>query len=70
MNILSVDKNDFTEDEGKVIAISKKGLSRLLMAKELDMNFNTLVSHLKNIFFQLGIHSLTQLAMYAVKMGY
>ncbi len=70
MNTKPRDENDFTEDEGRVISISKKGLSRLLMAKELEMNFNTLDDHFRNIYDRLGIHNLTQLAMYAIKMGY
>ena len=70
MNEKPRDENGFMEDEVRIIKISVKGLSRLLMAKELGMPFQTLKGHLTDIFYRPGIHSLFQLALYAVKMGY
>ncbi len=58
------------EDEVRIIKISIKGLSRKDMADKLGMKFETLKAHLTDIFFRLGIHSIFQLALYAVKMGY
>ena len=70
MNKHKRDKNDFTEKEVSIIKISINGWTRKVMAKFLVMNIDTLGDHITTIFDKLGIHSMTELAMYALKMGY
>lgn len=70
MNLHARDENDFTEAEISIIKISINGWTRKVMAKFLDMNFDTLCDHLTTIFDKLRIHRITELAMYALRMGY
>lgn len=59
-----------TDREAEVLRLLAQGLINKEIADRLHIGLTTVISHRKNIGEKLGIHSVAELAIYAVQAGY
>lgn len=60
------DNGELSEREREVLALVAKGLSNKLIANQLNISTNTVISHRKNIITKTGIKSVAGLTIYAL----
>jgi DNA-binding NarL/FixJ family response regulator len=63
----SADKNALTARESQVIQLLAEGKSNKEVASLLDLSVKTAETHRSNIMSKLGLHSVSELVMYAVR---
>jgi len=63
-----LDTYEFTEREREILTLVVQGLGNKQIAAELDINENTVKSHLYNAYAKIGIHTRVELikAVYSV----
>jgi DNA-binding NarL/FixJ family response regulator len=66
-NRRSLDKNALTARESQVIQLLAEGKSNKEVASLLDLSVKTAETHRSNIMSKLGLHSVSELVMYAVR---
>lgn len=68
-NRRSADKNTLTKRETQVIQLLAEGKSTKEVAGLLELSVKTAETHRSNIMGKLGLHSISELVLYAVKNG-
>ena len=68
-NRRSADKDTLTKRETQVIQLLAAGKSTKEVASLLDLSVKTAETHRSNIMGKLGLHSISELVLYAVKNG-
>jgi DNA-binding NarL/FixJ family response regulator len=58
-----------TERESDVLRLLARGKANKEIARELDVGEQTVKSHVGHILAKLGVHSRTQAALHAVRIG-
>ncbi len=66
----SARKAELTDREAEVLGLMARGLINKQIAERLNIGLTTVISHRRNISEKLGIHSVAELAIYAVTAGY
>lgn len=61
---------ELSQREIEVLSLVAKGLINKEIADRLNISFNTVLSHRKNITAKLGIKSVSGLSVYAIMNGY
>ena len=61
---------ELTQREVDVLRLVAMGLINKEIADKLNISFNTVLSHRKNITSKLGIRSVSGLSVYAMMNGY
>ncbi|HEX2921829.1 MAG TPA: response regulator transcription factor [Bacteroidales bacterium] len=59
-----------TNSEFEIVRLISEGLTTKDIAEKKFISFHTVISHRKNIFRKLGVSSVSELIMYAVKAGW
>jgi DNA-binding NarL/FixJ family response regulator len=59
-----------TDREREVLTLLAEGLSNKEIAQRLYLSVRTVEGHLVNIYGKLGLHSRTEAALYAVRLGW
>jgi len=62
-------KNNLTAREIEVLKLLAKGYTNSKISKELYISIHTILSHRKNIFRKLGMHSINELLHFAYSNG-
>lgn len=62
--------SQLTEREAEIIPLIANGMSNKEIAAKLHLSFHTVTTHRKNIFRKLGIKSVSELVIYAVRFGF
>ena len=58
-----------TSSEIEIVRLISDGLTTKEIAAKKFISFHTVISHRKNIFRKLGVNSISELIMYAIKAG-
>jgi DNA-binding NarL/FixJ family response regulator len=58
-----------TKSEVEIVRLVAEGLTTKEIAAQKFISFHTVISHRKNIFRKLGVKSISELIMYAIKAG-
>ncbi|MDE6190615.1 MAG: LuxR C-terminal-related transcriptional regulator [Muribaculum sp.] len=61
---------ELSQREIEVLSLVARGLINKEIADKLNISFNTVLSHRKNITAKLGIKSVSGLSVYAIMNGY
>jgi DNA-binding NarL/FixJ family response regulator len=59
-----------TPSELEIVRLISEGLTTKEIASRKYISFHTVISHRKNIFRKLGVSSVSELIMYAIKSGW
>lgn len=59
-----------TPSELEIVRLISEGLTTKEIASRKYISFHTVISHRKNIFRKLGVSSVSELIMYAIKAGW
>lgn len=59
-----------TNSEIEIVRLISEGLTTKEIAAQRFISFHTVISHRKNIFRKLGVTSISELIMYAIKAGW
>ncbi|WP_245413525.1 LuxR C-terminal-related transcriptional regulator [Mangrovicella endophytica] len=66
---VAVSPEGLTAREDEVLALMQRGLSNKDIAARLDVNINTVKSHIRNIFSKLGVNTRTQAVLKKIRPG-
>jgi DNA-binding NarL/FixJ family response regulator len=64
------DPVQLTNSEIEIVRIISEGLTTKEIASRRNISFHTVISHRKNIFRKLGVTSVSELIMYAIRSGW
>ena len=59
-----------TPSEMEIVRLISEGLTTKEIASRKHISFHTVITHRKNIFRKLGVSSVSELIMYAIKSGW
>ncbi|MBI5008743.1 MAG: response regulator transcription factor [Bacteroidia bacterium] len=59
-----------TPSEMEIVRLISEGLTTKEIASRKNISFHTVITHRKNIFRKLGVSSVSELIMYAIKSGW
>ena len=59
-----------TDSEMEIVRLIAEGLTTKEIASRKYISFHTVITHRKNIFRKLGVSSVSELIMYAIKAGW
>jgi DNA-binding NarL/FixJ family response regulator len=59
-----------TVSEMEIVKLIAEGLTTKEIASRKYISFHTVITHRKNIFRKLGVSSVSELIMYAIKSGW
>ncbi len=65
----SGDKATLTTAEREIVRLIASGLTTKEIAVKRNVSFHTVMAQRKNIFFKLGVKSISELVVYAMKAG-
>ncbi|MEP7264111.1 MAG: LuxR C-terminal-related transcriptional regulator [Bacteroidota bacterium] len=61
---------NLTPKEEEIIRLAGQGKPRREIAKTLNVKEGTINTHFKSIYIKTGAHSMAEIAIWAVRMGY
>jgi DNA-binding NarL/FixJ family response regulator len=61
---------NFTRQEGIVLGLLSRGYTNADIMERLYITKNTLKTHMRNIFWKIGVNDRTQAAIWGVKHNY
>ena len=64
------DGGQLTNSEMEIVRLISEGLTTKEIAARKFISFHTVITHRKNIFRKLGVSSVSELLMYAIKSGW
>ncbi len=64
------DGGQLTYSEMEIVRLISEGLTTKEIASRKFISFHTVITHRKNIFRKLGVSSVSELLMYAIKSGW
>lgn len=64
------DAGQLTYSEMEIVRLISEGLTTKEIASRKYISFHTVITHRKNIFRKLGVSSVSELLMYAIKSGW
>ena len=64
------DAGQLTYSEMEIVRLISEGLTTKEIASRKFISFHTVITHRKNIFRKLGVSSVSELLMYAIKSGW
>jgi DNA-binding NarL/FixJ family response regulator len=64
------DAGQLTNSELEIVRLISEGLTTKEIASRKYISFHTVITHRKNIFRKLGVSSVSELLMYAIKSGW
>jgi DNA-binding NarL/FixJ family response regulator len=64
------ESGQLTNSEIEIVRLISDGLTTKEIASRKFISFHTVISHRKNIFRKLGVNSISELIMYAIKAGW
>ena len=64
------DAGQLTYSELEIVRLISEGLTTKEIAARKFISFHTVITHRKNIFRKLGVSSVSELLMYAIKSGW
>jgi DNA-binding NarL/FixJ family response regulator len=64
------ESGQLTNSEMEIVRLISEGLTTKEIASKKFISFHTVITHRKNIFRKLGVTSVSELLMYAIKSGW
>ncbi len=64
------ESGQLTASEMEIVRLISEGLTTKEIASRKYISFHTVITHRKNIFRKLGVSSVSELIMYAIKSGW
>lgn len=64
------EKIELTSRQKQIVSLVAKGYSRKQIAAALDVTLETIHSHFKTLHDKLGVHTNSELIIYAIENGY